>query len=157
MKRFDNPPREEWTAICQRPAIDVSSLQQTVAAVFSNVAAHGDTALTDYTTQFDGVDLNDLRVAPEALAAAAAQVPENDLIKLTNLEASLLNLFALNPEKIISREMVINGLDLGQGRQDLNERNVDVQITRLRKKIEPDPTNPRHLKTIRGRGYRFLP
>ena len=82
---------------------------------------------------------------------------ENKLIKLTNLEASLLNLFALNPEKIISREMVINGLDLGQGKQDLNERNVDVQITRLRKKIEPDPTNPRHLKTIRGRGYRFLP
>ena len=82
---------------------------------------------------------------------------ENHLIKLTNLEASLLNFFALNPEKIISREMVINGLDLSQGRQDLNERNVDVQITRLRKKIEPDPTNPRHLKTIRGRGYRFLP
>ena len=82
---------------------------------------------------------------------------ENHLIKLTNLEASLLNLFALSPEKIISREMVIKGLDLSQGRQDLNERNVDVQITRLRKKIEPDPTNPRHLKTIRGRGYRFLP
>ena len=82
---------------------------------------------------------------------------ENHLIKLTNLEASLLNFFALNPEKIISREMVINGLDLSQGRQDLNKRNVDVQITRLRKKIEPDPTNPRHLKTIRGRGYRFLP
>ena len=82
---------------------------------------------------------------------------ENKLIKLTNLEASLLNLFALSPEKIISREMVIKGLDLSQGRQDLNERNVDVQITRLRKKIEPDPTNPRHLKTIRGKGYRFLP
>ena len=82
---------------------------------------------------------------------------ENHLIKLTNLEASLLNLFALNPEKIISREMVINGLDLSQGRQDLNKRNVDVQITRLRKKIERDPKNPRHLKTVRGRGYRFLP
>ena len=82
---------------------------------------------------------------------------ENQLIKLTNLEASLLNLFALNPEKIISREMVIDSLGLSQGRQDLNERNVDVQITRLRKKIEPDPTNPRHLKTIRGKGYRFLP
>ena len=81
----------------------------------------------------------------------------NHLVKLTNLEASLLNFFALNPEKIISREMVINALDLSQGRQDLNKRNVDVQITRLRKKIEPDPTNPRHLKTIRGRGYRFLP
>ena len=82
---------------------------------------------------------------------------ENHLIKLTNLEARLLNFFALNPEKIISREMVINGLDLSKGRKDLNIRNVDVQLTRLRKKIEPDPTNPRHLKTIRGRGYRFLP
>ena len=82
---------------------------------------------------------------------------ENDLIKLTNLETSLLNFFVLNPEKTISREMVINGLDLSQGKQDLNIRNVDVQITRLRKKIEEDPTNPRHLKTIRGKGYRFLP
>ncbi len=82
---------------------------------------------------------------------------ENHLIKLTNLEANLLNLFALNPEKIISRDMVINSLDLSKGKQNLNERNVDVQITRLRKKIEPDPTNPKHLKTIRGRGYRFLP
>ena len=82
---------------------------------------------------------------------------DNSLIKLTGLETSLLNFFALNPAKTISREMVINGLDLSQGKQDLNKRNVDVQITRLRKKIEPDPTNPRHLKTIRGKGYKFLP
>ena len=82
---------------------------------------------------------------------------DNSLIKLTSLEISLLNFFALNPAKTISREMVINGLDLGQGKRDLNKRNVDVQITRLRKKIEPDPTNPRHLKTIRGKGYQFLP
>ena len=82
---------------------------------------------------------------------------ENYLIKLTSLETSLLNFFVLNPEKTISREMVINGLDLKQRGQDFNKRNVDVQITRLRKKIETDPTNPRHLKTIRGQGYRFLP
>ena len=53
--------------------------------------------------------------------------------------------------------MVINDLDLNRGKKDLNERNVDVQITRLRKKIEVDPTNPRHLKTVRGKGYQFLP
>ena len=82
---------------------------------------------------------------------------DNHLIKLTNLEISLLNFFALNPAKTISREMVINNLDLSQGKHDLNKRNVDVQITRLRKKIEPDPTNPKHLKTVRGKGYRFLP
>ena len=82
---------------------------------------------------------------------------DNSLVKLTGLEISLLNFFVLNPAKTISREMVINSLDLSQGKQDLNKRNVDVQITRLRKKIEPDPTNPRHLKTIRGKGYQFVP
>ena len=81
----------------------------------------------------------------------------NSLIKLTNLEISLLNFFVLNPAQTITREMVLNGLDLSQGKQALNKRNVDVQITRLRKKIEPDPTNPRHLKTVRGKGYQFLP
>ena len=82
---------------------------------------------------------------------------EDHLIKLTNLEISLLNFFVLNPAKTISREMVINNLDLSQGKTNLNKRNVDVQITRLRKKIEPDPANPRHLKTIRGKGYQFFP
>ena len=82
---------------------------------------------------------------------------ENHLIKLTNLEISLLNFFALNPAKTISREMVISNLDLSQEKRNFNKRNVDVQITRLRKKIESDPANPRHLKTIRGKGYRFLP
>ena len=82
---------------------------------------------------------------------------ENRLIKLTNLEISLLNFLVLNPEKTISRAMVLKDLNLNQEDKDLNQRNVDVQITRLRKKIESDPKNPRHLKTVRGRGYRFLP
>ena len=81
----------------------------------------------------------------------------NRLIKLTNLEISLLNFLALNPEKTISRAMVLKNLNLNQVDKDLNQRNVDVQITRLRKKIEPDPKNPRYIKTVRGRGYRFFP
>ena len=82
---------------------------------------------------------------------------ENRIVKLTNLEISLLKFLVLNPEKTISREMVLKDLNLNQADKDINQRNVDVQITRLRKKIEPDPKNPRHLKTVRGRGYRFLP
>ena len=82
---------------------------------------------------------------------------ENRIVKLTNLEISLLKFLVLNPEKTISREMVLKELNLNQEDKHLNQRNVDVQITRLRKKIEPDPKNPRHLKTVRGRGYRFLP
>ena len=82
---------------------------------------------------------------------------ENRIVKLTNLEISLLKFLVLNPEKTISRAMVLKDLNLNQEDKDLNQRNVDVQITRLRKKIEQDPKNPRHLKTVRGRGYRFLP
>jgi len=82
---------------------------------------------------------------------------ENRIVKLTNLEISLLKFLVLNPEKTISREMVLKDLNLHQEDKDINQRNVDVQITRLRKKIEQDPKNPRHLKTVRGRGYRFLP
>jgi two-component system phosphate regulon response regulator OmpR len=82
---------------------------------------------------------------------------ENRIVKLTNLEISLLKFLVLNPEKTISREMVLKDLNLNQEDKDINQRNVDVQITRLRKKIEQDPKNPRHLKTVRGRGYRFLP
>lgn len=82
---------------------------------------------------------------------------ENRIVKLTNLEISLLKFLVLNPEKTISREMVLKDLNLNQEDKNINQRNVDVQITRLRKKIEQDPKNPRHLKTVRGRGYRFLP
>ena len=82
---------------------------------------------------------------------------ENRIVKLTNLEISLLKFLVLNPEKTISRAMVLKDLNLNPEDKDINQRNVDVQITRLRKKIEQDPKNPRHLKTVRGRGYRFLP
>ena len=76
---------------------------------------------------------------------------------MTNVEVSLLNFFALNPEKIISRETVMKTLNFSDRKRESNERNVDVQITRLRKKIEPDPKTPRYLKTIRSKGYQFLP
>ena len=82
---------------------------------------------------------------------------ENRIVKLTNLEMSLLKFLVLNPEKTISRAMVLKDLNFNQEDKNINQRNVDVQITRLRKKIEQDPKNPRHLKTVRGRGYRFLP
>ena len=52
-----------------------------------------------------------------------------------------------NPEKVISR------IDIGNLIQIDKERSIDVIITRLRKKIETDPKNPKYLQTIRGSGY----
>jgi two-component system phosphate regulon response regulator OmpR len=73
----------------------------------------------------------------------------NILIKLTDTEIKILNIFFNNLNVVLTREdlcKMLNGID---------ERSIDVQITRLRKKIELDPKNPKFLKTIRHKGYLF--
>jgi two-component system phosphate regulon response regulator OmpR len=79
-----------------------------------------------------------------------------DLIRLTATEASLMRIFAAAPGHAISRERLVG--DLGRGEDGAaQERAVDVQITRLRRKIEADPRQPRYLQTVRGEGYMLAP
>ncbi|WP_116108033.1 histidinol dehydrogenase [Lewinella sp. IMCC34191] len=75
MRIHQNPDRESWNTLCQRPANDLSNLEQTVRMVMNTVRDNGDAALRDYTARFDGVDLDDFAVSPEAIAAAGDQVP----------------------------------------------------------------------------------
>ena len=82
---------------------------------------------------------------------------KNQVIALTTVETKLLEIFCSNPKTVIKRDRIISELGYKSDSNQLNERNVDVQVTRLRKKIELDPKNPRFLKTIRGKGYRLLP
>ncbi|SPJ23243.1 response regulator [Palleronia abyssalis] len=81
-----------------------------------------------------------------------------DPIRLTATEAALMRIFAKAPGEVISRARLIEDLGRagpdGEGAQD---RAVDVQITRLRRKIETDPKNPRYLQTVRGAGYLLAP
>ena len=72
----------------------------------------------------------------------------NEITKLTESETRILRAFAESPGIILSREHLIE-VDQKLG----NARTVDVQMTRLRRKIEEDPKFPRYLKTIRGQGY----
>ena len=65
-------------------------------------------------------------------------------------EAALLRLFAGNLGKTLSRYDIAD-------RTGVNERSVDVQMTRLRRKIEPDPRSPRYLQTVWGEGYILVP
>ncbi|OUX41867.1 DNA-binding response regulator [bacterium TMED277] len=81
----------------------------------------------------------------------------NQVISLTTIETKLLKIFCSSPKTVIKRDRIISELGYKTGSNQRNERNVDVQVTRLRKKIEQDPKNPRFLKTIRGKGYRLLP
>jgi two-component system phosphate regulon response regulator OmpR len=80
----------------------------------------------------------------------------NDPVRLTATEAALMRLFAAQPGQPIARERLVG--DLGRGGEDgAQERAVDVQITRLRRKIEDDPRQPRYLQTVRGEGYMLQP
>ncbi len=73
-----------------------------------------------------------------------------DLIKITDRERDMLRQLAEAAGGSVSRE-ALAGKD-----SDANERTVDVQINRLRRKIERDPANPAYLQTVRGSGYRLM-
>ena len=75
-----------------------------------------------------------------------------ELIRLTSIEASLLKVLAEQPNNILSREELIERTGAAGG-----GRAVDVQVTRLRRKIEQDPRLPRYLQTVRGKGYVLKP
>jgi len=74
-------------------------------------------------------------------------------VRLTGGEAALLGALAAKPNEVLSREDIAEAL----GMDDSGERAIDVQITRLRRKVEADPRDPRFLHTVRGRGYVLKP
>ena len=74
-------------------------------------------------------------------------------VELTNGEFSLLEAFCAAPQRVLSREQL---LDLSRlHNAEVYDRSIDVQILRLRRKIETDPTHPEYIKTERGVGYFF--
>ena len=79
----------------------------------------------------------------------------DDLVRLTATESQLMKIFSAQPGEPISRAKLVE--DLGRDRGQAQERAVDVQITRLRRKIEPNPKQPRYLQTVRGAGYMLAP
>jgi two-component system, OmpR family, phosphate regulon response regulator OmpR len=74
-------------------------------------------------------------------------------VRLTATEVALMRIFAAQPGVPLSRETLV----ADQGEDAAQERAVDVQITRLRRKIEEDPKVPRYLQTVRGEGYMLQP
>ncbi|MCA8867138.1 MAG: response regulator [Rhodobacteraceae bacterium] len=77
------------------------------------------------------------------------------LIRLTATESALMKIFSACPHEPVSRNQLVS--DLGRDDGQAQERAVDVQITRLRRKIETDPKQPRYLQTVRGSGYMLAP
>jgi two-component system phosphate regulon response regulator OmpR len=84
----------------------------------------------------------------------------DSLVRLTATEAALMRIFAAKPGEPVSRTQLVEDLGRATGRGEsgqAQERAVDVQITRLRRKFEADPKQPRYLQTVRGAGYMLAP
>lgn len=80
---------------------------------------------------------------------------EGTPIPITSGEFALLKVFVDHPRQPLSRDKL---MQLARGRElDVFDRSIDVQVSRLRKLIEPDPTHPRYLQTMWGFGYVFIP
>ncbi len=79
-------------------------------------------------------------------------VSGTETVRLTDVETSLLRVLAETPGGIVSREDLLE-----RSRVPMNARSIDVQVNRLRRKIETDSRTPRYLRTVRGSGYVLRP
>ena len=99
------------------------------------------------TLQFGGWSLD--------TAARTLTSPERREVPLTTGEFDLLITFARHPGRVLSRDFL---LEAARGRESGPfDRTIDVQVGRLRRKIETDPENPQIIKSVRGAGYLFVP
>jgi two-component system OmpR family response regulator len=89
------------------------------------------------------------------LARRRLKSPDGFIVDLSPTEFELLAAFAEHPQQVLSREQL---LDLAHGRGAAPfDRTIDIQVSRLRRKIEPDPKSPELITTVRGGGYLFTP
>lgn len=95
-----------------------------------------------------------LRLGPLVFDVERAELQDADgVVHLTGGESALLQALARRPNETLSRETLVETLEM----DDTGERAIDVLVTRLRRKLEADPREPRFLHTVRGRGYVLKP
>ncbi len=97
-----------------------------------------------------------IRFGPFTLNSRSHRLERNgQRIPLSGAEFALLKVFADHPNQVLSRDRIVDLLR-GHERSPF-DRMVDVRVTRLRRKLEPDPTRPIYVRTVRGEGYQFTP
>ena len=106
----------------------------------------GAPAASEETIRFGRVTIN----------LATRELTRDDVTtSLTTGEFALLNVLVGHPRQPMSRDKL---MELARGREyDVYDRSIDVQISRLRKLVEDDPAKPRHVQTVWGFGYVFVP
>jgi len=99
---------------------------------------------------------DEVQFGPFALNLASHQLSrDGETVPLTSGEFDLLAILAANPNKVLHRDRILDLLT-GAERSPF-DRSIDVRVTRLRGKIERDPSRPGYIKTIWGKGYMFCP
>ncbi|OJX74770.1 response regulator [Magnetospirillum sp. 64-120] len=89
------------------------------------------------------------------LATRDLTAPDGVVLTLSAGEFDLLRAFVEHPRRVLSRDQL---LDLARGRQAIPfDRSIDIQVSRLRRKLNDDPKEPQLIKTVRGGGYLFTP
>jgi two-component system, OmpR family, response regulator len=122
----------------------VARIHAVLRRVQSNEPANkGDETLRAY--RFDGWELN--------LKLRSLTAPDGRLVGVTNSEFSLLCAFLSAPQRLLSRDQLLDQSRLHS--LEVSDRAIDVTILRLRRKIEVDPASPKLIKTQRGLGYVF--
>jgi two-component system phosphate regulon response regulator OmpR len=102
-----------------------------------------------------GCIVSDVGRAGNDLEARRLSCVNGEELELTAMEFDLLAAFARNPNRVLSRERL---LDLAHNHDtEPFDRSIDIRIARLRRKIERDPSKPLLIKTMRGAGYMFVP
>ena len=87
------------------------------------------------------------------LEARTLKTAGGEEVAITSMEFDLLKAFAERPNRVLTRDQL---LDLAHNRDwDPFDRSIDIRIARIRRKIEPDPSKPQIIKTVRGAGYIF--
>ncbi len=80
---------------------------------------------------------------------------DGEEIPITTAEFAILRIFVEHPNRVLTRDGL---MDMIKGyERDPFDRSIDVRVTRLRRKIEPDPANPVYIRTVWGQGYLFAP
>jgi two-component system phosphate regulon response regulator OmpR len=87
--------------------------------------------------------------------AAHALTRDGVPVALTTADFTLLSVFVRHPGRVLSRDHLVT-LVQDEGRLPF-DRSIDVRVARLRRKIEPEPDNPRYIRTVWGAGYLFAP
>ncbi|WP_137155176.1 response regulator transcription factor [Rhizobium sp. FKL33] len=132
---------------------DLRELKARIRSVIRrSIATHASDNISDQSPISRHVNFGKLRLD---LDAGRLLNSDGETESMTPMEYQLLSVFAERPHKVLSRDML---LELTDGPEAISTaRSIDIRITRLRARVELDPSQPRVIRTIRGAGYMFVP